>query len=87
MLLKVSNLTKSYFKGKLEIPALREVSFEVREGDFISIVGKSGSGKSTLLNLIGGLDTATSGHIYFRNKDLWDMSRTDLAQHRKYSVG
>lgn len=87
MLLKVSNLTKSYFKGKLEIPALREVSFEVSEGDFISIVGKSGSGKSTLLNLIGGLDTATAGHIYFRNKDLWDMNRTDLAQHRKYSIG
>ncbi len=86
-ILRTSNLSKIYSKGSVEIPALRDVSFEVKRGDFISIVGKSGSGKSTLLNLIGGLDTATSGTIFFEEKDLTRMSRSELALHRRFSVG
>lgn len=85
--LKVTGLSKSYFKGIIEIPALRDVSFEVNEGDIFSVVGKSGSGKSTLLNLIGGLDTATAGQILFRDKDLSKMKRSELAIHRRFSVG
>lgn len=86
-LLEVSRLTKAYKKGDLQIPALSEVSFDVARGDFVSIVGRSGSGKSTLLNLIGGLDTATSGSILFEDKDLSTMKRSDLARHRRLSVG
>lgn len=86
-ILKISNLCKTYRKGKIAIHALNNVSFEMEEGQLISIVGKSGSGKSTLLNLIGGLDTATDGHIFFRNRDLKDMNRNDLALHRRYSAG
>ena len=85
--LKVTGLSKSYFKGIIEIPALRDVSFEVNEGDIFSVVGKSGSGKSTLLNLIGGLDTTTAGQILFRDKDLSKMKRSELAIHRRFSVG
>jgi putative ABC transport system ATP-binding protein len=86
-LIKVTHLSKTYMKGRLEIPALRDVSFEVGEGDFVSIVGRSGSGKSTLLNLLGGLDTPTSGQIFFKDSDLAGMSRSDLALHRRYTVG
>ena len=75
-ILTISSLSKVYRKGKVDIPALREVSFEVDDGGFVSIVGRSGSGKSTLLNLIGGLDTATTGHIVFRGRDLTEMKRS-----------
>jgi len=86
-MLKISNLTKTYIKGRIEIPALKDVSFEVNEGEYISIIGKSGSGKSTLLNLIGGLDSASSGHIFFKDKDLSSMKRSELALHRRFNVG
>lgn len=86
-LIKTINLGRTYRKGKIEIPALANVSLEIDEGTFVSIVGKSGSGKSTLLNLIGGLDKATEGSILFNGKDLRKMSRQELAQHRKFSVG
>jgi putative ABC transport system ATP-binding protein len=86
-LIKVTRLSKTYKKGQLEIPALSDVSFVVGEGDFVSIVGRSGSGKSTLLNLLGGLDTPTSGQILFKDRDLAGMSRSELARHRRYTVG
>jgi putative ABC transport system ATP-binding protein len=80
-------LTKIYEKGKIEVPALQDVTFEISAGEFMGIVGKSGSGKSTLLNLIGGLDKSTSGNIFFNGKDLAVMNRYELALHRRYSVG
>lgn len=86
-ILKVSQLSKVYQKGHAEIRALRGVSFQVSPGEFVSLVGRSGSGKSTLLNLIGGLDSATSGSIIFKDKDLARMSRSELALHRRFSVG
>jgi putative ABC transport system ATP-binding protein len=86
-ILGLSGLTKTYAKGGLPIRALEDVSFEVKEGQFVSIVGRSGSGKSTLLNLIGGLDTATAGDVVFRGRDLTRMKRSDLARHRRESVG
>jgi putative ABC transport system ATP-binding protein len=86
-MLKISNLSKTYKNGKIPIPALNDVSLVVTQGEFVSIVGRSGSGKSTLLNLIGGLDTATSGQILFRDKNLTQMKRSELAQHRRFSVG
>ena len=87
MILRIDKLCKSYYRGKFEIPALRNVSLDISEGEFVSIIGKSGSGKSTLLNLIGGLDTTSSGHILFRDRDLSTMSKTELAKHRRFSVG
>ncbi len=86
-LIRISRLSKSYFKGEVEIPALREVTFTVNPGEIFSIVGKSGSGKSTLLNLIGGLDHATSGEIVFEGRNLSRMKRSELAMHRRFSVG
>jgi ABC-type lipoprotein export system ATPase subunit len=86
-IIEIKNLGRTYQKGKIQIPALKEVTLDIEEGKFVSIVGKSGSGKSTLLNLIGGLDTATEGSITFDGKDLRNMSRLELAKHRKKSVG
>ena len=85
--LQVLDIVKTYYKGKIRIPALNGVSFEADAGSFIGIIGRSGSGKSTLLNLVGGLDKASSGHILFRGRDLSLMSRRELAMHRRYSVG
>ena len=86
-MLNVSDLSKTYLKGDIEIPALRDITFDVSEGEFVGIVGRSGSGKSTLLNLVGGLDTPSSGHIVFRGTDLAAMKRSELAGHRRHSVG
>jgi ABC-type lipoprotein export system ATPase subunit len=86
-LIEISGLSRTYRKGKIDIPALQNIDLEIEEGQFVSIVGKSGSGKSTLLNLIGGLDRATEGKILFNGNDLRKMSRSELAQHRKKSVG
>lgn len=86
-LLQLSQLSKTYCKGNIRIHALQDITFTVNQGEFVSIVGRSGSGKSTLLNLIGGLDTATSGRILFDEKDLTHMKRSELALHRRFSVG
>jgi len=80
-------LHKYYQKGSIQVRALQGVAFNVEEGEFVSIVGRSGSGKSTLLNLIGGLDTATSGRLIIREKDLTRMKRSALALHRREIVG
>ena len=69
-ILKADNLVKIYGQGENEVKALNNVSLEIEEGEFVSIVGSSGSGKSTLLNMLGGLDRLTSGDIYINNKKI-----------------
>ena len=86
-ILSIYELSKIYHKGNIEIPALSNVSFELEAGKFLGIVGKSGSGKSTLLNLVGGLDTPSSGKISFNGNELSGMSRHQMALHRRHSVG
>ncbi len=81
------NLTRVYSKSSAEIRALDGVSFSIRRGEFVSIVGRSGSGKSTVLNLLGGLDHPSSGRILFNQVPMETMSRRQLAQHRKHAVG
>lgn len=85
--LKIVDLVKTFYKGSNQIKAIDHVSFELQTGEFVSIVGRSGSGKSTLLNLIGGLDTASEGHIIFDDEDIAGWSRKELAQHRRFHVG
>ena len=81
------DLCKTYQKGTVPIPVLQGVSLEIARGEYVSVVGRSGSGKSTLLNLLGGLDTATSGRIVVGDSDVTSMSRQDLAVHRRSTVG
>jgi ABC-type lipoprotein export system ATPase subunit len=86
-ILRTVDLRKTYHKGNIDIPVLQGVSFDVHEAEYVSIAGRSGSGKSTLLNLIGGLDTATSGRVIVRDDDLSVMNRVELARHRRWTVG
>jgi len=80
-----SKLGKTYRSGKLEVPALREVSFSVEQGEFVAIVGPSGSGKSTLFYLLGGMTPATSGSVLIDGVDfahLTDLERTRMRRSR-----
>ncbi len=85
--LKTNNLVKTYGKGENLVKAVNGVSIEVKEGEFIAIVGTSGSGKSTLLNMIGGLDSATSGEIYISDKNINRLSDEELTIFRRRHIG
>lgn len=87
MVLRTEALTKIYRMGDVEVHALNAVDFESRPGEFVVILGPSGSGKSTFLNLIGGLDTATSGRIWFEDHQLTGASEAALTRYRRDHVG
>ena len=80
-------LTKTYHLGEVEVHALRGVDLDIYEGEFIVLLGPSGSGKSTLLNILGGLDTATSGQVLWRDHDLVRASEAELTEYRREHVG
>ena len=80
-------LTKTYRMGETEIHALRGVDLEVHAGEFVVLLGPSGSGKSTLLNILGGLDTPTSGSIIFKQEDLSRADEAALTRYRRRHVG
>jgi putative ABC transport system ATP-binding protein len=80
-------VTKTYTVGELTVPALRGVSFEVAAGEFIVLLGPSGSGKSTLLNILGGLDTPTTGLVRWRDHDLTAATERELTAYRREHVG
>ena len=86
-ILKVENLTKTYGKKDTEVKALDNISFSVNKGEFIAIVGASGSGKSTLLHLIGGVDKPTSGKVYINGKDIYSLSKDEIAIFRRNEIG
>lgn len=87
VLLSLEQVSKSYQMGEVTVPALKPTTFTVNTGEFLMVLGPSGSGKTTLLNLIGGIDTATGGHIFFRGQDLARMTDDELTDYRRYSVG
>ena len=84
---RIKGLCKTYRTGEVEVQALRGVDFEARAGEFIVILGPSGSGKSTFLNIIGGLDSATSGEAWFRDHNLTRQSEAALTRYRRDHVG
>ncbi|MDR3390695.1 MAG: ABC transporter ATP-binding protein [Sulfuriferula sp.] len=81
------NLTKTYHMGEVEIPALRGVDLEIYAGEFVVLLGPSGSGKSTLLNILGGLDTPTSGEARWRDHNLSTADERELTSYRREHVG
>jgi putative ABC transport system ATP-binding protein len=81
------SLTKTYQVGDLRVEALRGVDIEFYESEFIVLLGPSGSGKSTLLNILGGLDSATSGSVFYRDHNLVQASEDELTVYRRDHVG
>lgn len=86
-LLEVKNISKIYGSGESAVHALKNVNFSVQKGEFIAIVGESGSGKSTLLNMMGGLDTPTSGEIFIDGKNIFTMKDSKLTIFRRRNIG
>jgi putative ABC transport system ATP-binding protein len=86
-IIEAEELSKIYSMGKVQISALKDLSLRIPRGAFLGITGPSGSGKSTFLNLIGGLDTPTSGTIKSQGKDVSRMSNEELAVYRRIDVG
>ena len=86
-LLEVSNVSKTYGSGEAAVKALKKVSFSVPKGEYGAIVGESGSGKSTLLNMIGALDTPTSGEVVISGKEIFSMNDRKLTIFRRRNIG
>ncbi len=86
-LLEVQDLCKTYGSGETAVHALRHATFSVPKGEFVAVVGESGSGKSTLLNLIGALDTPTSGRVRIDGKDIFSMKERNLTVFRRRNIG
>jgi putative ABC transport system ATP-binding protein len=84
---RVSGLTKVYHMGEVDVHALRGVDLELFSGELMVLLGPSGSGKSTLLNILGGLDTATDGEVYYRDQELTHADEKRLTEYRRYHVG
>lgn len=86
-LLEVQSLSKTYGSGETAVHALKNVRFSVPKGEFVAVVGESGSGKSTLLNMIGALDTPTSGKVIIDGKDIFSMNDRKLIVFRRRNIG
>jgi putative ABC transport system ATP-binding protein len=86
-IIQLENITKIYQVGTQEVRALRSVSLNIQKGEYVAIMGASGSGKSTLMNIIGCLDTPTSGTYVLNNKDVSRLSDDELAAIRNAEIG
>lgn len=86
-IIHLENLHKSYFMGNQEIPVLKGISLDIFKNEYVALMGPSGSGKSTLMNIIGCLDTPTSGAYILNDKDVSKMADDDLAEVRNQEIG
>ena len=85
--IEFENVVKSYGSGTAEVKALNDVSFNIDQGEFCVLLGSSGAGKTTLLNMLGGMDTITSGNIHFNGRDISKLSKRELIEYRRHDVG
>lgn len=81
------NAGKIYRTGDVEVQALRDVSFEIEKGEICVVVGQSGAGKTTLLNILGGMDTLTSGRVLLDGRDISHLNEKQLAAYRRFDIG
>lgn len=87
MLIEIKELTKNYIVGAIEVPALKGINLKIDKNEYVAIMGPSGSGKSTLMNIIGCLDTPTTGHYLFKNIDVSNLSDDELSAMRNREIG
>ncbi len=87
MSIKLENVTKTYFTGEVETHAVKNVNLEIKNGEFVVLLGPSGSGKSTMLNIISGLDNSTSGKIIIDDEIISDMNSKELTKFRRDNLG
>jgi putative ABC transport system ATP-binding protein len=87
VVIDIENITKHYVMGEETVHALRGVSLQIRRGEYLAIMGPSGSGKSTLMNMLGCLDTPSSGRYFFNGKDVSAMDDDELATIRNHEIG
>jgi putative ABC transport system ATP-binding protein len=85
--IRTEHIAKTYVMGSEKVHALRDISITIKEGEYVALMGPSGSGKSTLMNMIGCLDTPTSGHYYLDGQDVSRMSDNQLAEVRNKKIG
>ncbi len=85
--IQVEKLVKNYQLGKVSIPALRGISFDVAKGEFLVVIGPSGSGKTTLLNMLGAIDKPTSGRIFIDGRDITTLGEGELTKLRRHKIG
>ncbi|AYE33906.1 ABC transporter ATP-binding protein [Clostridium septicum] len=86
-LLEVKSISKTYGSGESAVHALKDATFSVPKGEFVAIVGESGSGKSTLLNMVGALDTPSSGKVFIDGKNIFAMKDSNLTIFRRRNIG
>lgn len=86
-LMRLEKVCKQYARGDITVPVLQDINISIQRSDFIAIVGASGSGKSTLMNIMGCLDTQTSGQRFFKGRDISQLNDEDLSQIRHTSIG
>ncbi|MEA3254092.1 MAG: ATP-binding cassette domain-containing protein, partial [Chloroflexota bacterium] len=85
--IRLEKVSKNYHMGKIQVPALRGITLDITAGEFIVFLGPSGSGKTTLLNLVGGLDSPSSGRIVVNNIDITQLSQNQLTGFRRTQIG
>ena len=87
MYIEFKNVSKKYYQGKITITALDKVNFSIDEGELVVILGPSGAGKTTLLNILGGIDTVTSGTINVAGKNITKLNEHELTKYRRTDIG
>ena len=85
--IEFKNVNKEYRMGEVVINALNSTNFEIEKGELVVIVGPSGAGKTTALNILGGMDTATSGNVYVDSKEITGLNSKQLVKYRRNDIG
>ena len=85
--IEVKNLTKIYQMGEVTIKAIEKVSFSIDKGELVVVLGPSGAGKTTILNILGGMDSPTSGEIIVDGTDISKFNRKELTKYRRFDIG